>query len=68
MHTNIEELNKIIDSSGLKISYLAEKCGLTRAGFYKKRTGQSEWTASEIAVLRTELKLSLKQLDNIFLR
>lgn len=67
MHTNTEELNRVIESSGLRISYLAEKCGLSRTAFHKKRTGKVDFTASEIAALRSELKLTLTQIDKIFL-
>ena len=67
MKTNVEELDKLIEASGLKIGYLAERCGLSRAGFHKKRTGQSEWTAPEIAILRHELHMSLTQAKEIFL-
>lgn len=63
----MEKLNSLIKSSGLKINYLASQCGITRAGFYKKKIGKTEWNAHEIAVLRRELKLSLKQIDEIFL-
>lgn len=67
MRTNVELLDQVIEASGLKLSYLADKCGLSRAGFYKKKSGQTEWTASEIAVLRTELHLTLTQTKDIFL-
>ena len=67
MKTNVEMLDKMIEASGLKITYLAEKCGISRTSFYKKKTGQVEWTASEIAALREELHLTLTQTKDIFL-
>ncbi len=67
LHTNVEELNKLIESSGLRISYLADKCGLSRTAFLNKRTGKVEFTSGEIAVLRSELKMTLSQVDKIFL-
>lgn len=67
LHTNVEELNRLIEASGLRITYLADKCGLSRTAFYKKRTGKVDFTSSEIAVLRDELKLTLTQVDKIFL-
>ena len=67
LKTNVELLDKMIEASGLKITYLADKCGLSRQSFYKKKTGQVEWTASEIAVLRSELRLTLTQTKDIFL-
>lgn len=67
LKTNVELLDQIIEASGLKISYLADKCGLSRTSFYKKKNGLVEWTASEIAVLRSELHLTLTQAKEIFL-
>lgn len=67
MKTNTELLDAVIEASGLRIGYLAEKCGLSRAGFHKKRTGQTEWTAKEISVLRHELNMTLTQAKDIFL-
>lgn len=67
MRTNTELLDKMIEESGLKISYLADKCELSRTSFYKKKSGKVEWTAPEIAVLRSELHLTLTQTKDIFL-
>lgn len=67
MKTNITELQNAIDRSGLRNSYLAEKCHLSRTSFYKKKKGEVEWTASEIGTLRSELKLTLTQTKDIFL-
>jgi len=67
LKTNVELLDQVIEDSGLKISYLADKCGLSRAGFYQKKAGKTEWTASEISVLRSELNLTLTQTKDIFL-
>ncbi len=67
MKTDTEALDKLIDQSGLRIGYLAAKCGLSRAGFHKKRTGQTEWTATEIRTLRHELNMTLAQTKDIFL-
>ena len=67
MKTNVELLDKVIENSGLKIGYLADKCNMSRTSFYKKKAGLVEWTASEIGVLRTELHLTLTQTKDIFL-
>lgn len=64
--TNVELLNEIIKNSGYKVSHLAEKCGLTRAGFWKKATGNTEFKASEIKVLKEALRLNAKQVESIF--
>lgn len=67
MKTNTELLEEAIRLSGLKISYLADKCGLSRTAFYKKKNGETEWNANEISVLRAELKLNMTQTKEIFL-
>ena len=67
MKTNVELLDKMIEASGLKIGYLADKCGISRTSFYRKKAGLVEWNANEISVLRTELRLTLTQTKDIFL-
>ena len=64
--TNTELLEEKIAESGLRIGFIAEKCGLSRMGFYKKIKGISEFTASEISVIKELLKLSAKDIQRIF--
>lgn len=65
--TNTELLDKKIEESGKKIGYLAEKCGLSLAGFYNCRTNKAEFKASHIKILSEELGItSLKEKDQIF--
>lgn len=64
---NTEKLKEIIDRSGLKKSHIAEKLGITSQGFWKKENGQSDFTASEIRVLKDILNLSDRQVMDIFL-
>lgn len=63
---NSELLRDFINESGYKGKFIAEKCGLTYAGFYKKLTGQNEFTASEIAELKTILDLKPDDVMQIF--
>ncbi len=39
---------------------------MTREGLYKKLKGQTEFKASEIMALRSELSLSAEEVDTIF--
>lgn len=65
--TNTELLDQRIKESGKKISHLAEKCGLSRAGFRNCRINKAEFKASQIEILCDELNItSLKDRQAIF--
>lgn len=65
--TNTKLLELKIKESGKKKYYLAEKCGLSRAGFRNCIINQAEWTASQIDILCEELEItSLREKDAIF--
>lgn len=53
--TNTALLEELIARSGKKKKYLAEKCGLSAAGFRNCVTNAAEWKASQIDILCTEL-------------
>ena len=59
-------LKKVIDESGISITFLAEKLGISRVGFYKKLNGETEYKASEIFKLQKILHLTDKARDKIF--
>ena len=59
-------LESKIKSVGLTISAVAEKLGITRAGFYKKLNNHSEFKASEISKLSSILELSDSERESIF--
>jgi hypothetical protein len=65
--TNTELLEKRIADSGKKKTFLAEKVGLSRAGFRNCVTNKAEFTATQIDVLCVELGItSLKERFAIF--
>lgn len=64
--TNSQLLNEVITDSGLKITYIANKLGITREGFYKKLKNETEFKASEIVVMQKILNLSNSKRDKIF--
>lgn len=65
--TNTELLEEKIDKSGKKRKYLAERCGLTYAGFRNCVINKSEFKASHIDILCAELGItSLKEKESIF--
>lgn len=64
---NYEELNRVIDESGLKRSYIAVNIGMTPKVFYDRTQGISKWKVDEAQAFSKLLKLTKAQRDNIFL-
>lgn len=65
--TNKELLEDKIKRSGKKISYLAEKCGLSYAGFRNCVINKAEFKVSHVEILCNELGItSLKERHTIF--
>jgi hypothetical protein len=65
--TDTKELLKIIDESGLRKGYIAQKLGLTTYGFQKKVENKSQFKAGEIKMLCDILNItSLELKDRIF--
>lgn len=59
-------LNEYIEKSGLKISFITEKLGISRTAFDKKRTGQTPFKGSEIYVLQDLCKIDNEAAVKIF--
>ena len=55
---NTQLLDRKIEDSGLKISFIIEKLGLSRTGFDKKRKGKTPFRVSEVYVLKDLLHLT----------
>ena len=65
--TNTELLENKIRDCGLKKGYLAEKCGLSRAGFRNCELNKAEFTTSQVNILCEELGItSLREKETIF--
>ena len=64
--TKGEELRKVIDSTGISITFIAGKMGCSRNRVYAILDG-SDCTATEITMLSGVLHLTKAQRDNIFL-
>lgn len=62
----LELLRRKIDESGYKLSFIAEKCGLTYQGFKKKLDGYTEFKVSEVGILRDLLHLTDEEVQAIF--
>ena len=64
--TDTEKLNDAILESGIKITAIANKLGISREGFYKKLNNETEFKASEISAMQRILGLTNKKRDEIF--
>lgn len=64
--TNSKMLSNEIADSGITITAIAKKIGITREGFYKKLNNETEFKASEISALQKILNLSNQKRDQIF--
>ena len=64
--TDSKKLSDEIADSGITITAIAKKLGITREGFYKKLNNETEFKASEISALQTILRLTNKKRDEIF--
>ena len=60
------KLSKKIEQSGLTITALAAKSGMSRETFYNRMAGKSDFKASEITALTVVLQLSRAERDAIF--
>lgn len=64
---NTALLDDFIVKSGKKREFLAEKCGLTRQGFYMKCKGINEFTLKEANILCHEIGVeTLEDKERIF--
>lgn len=65
--TNLKLLEQKIEKSGKKKSYLAKKCGLSRAGFRNCLINKAEFKTSQVDTLCVELGItSLREKEAIF--
>lgn len=64
--TNTELLEEKIKQSGKKLTYLAEKVGLSYAGFRNCVTNKAEFKASHIDILCKELNINTSEMRRIF--
>ena len=62
-----EKLVEVVEKSGLKKSFIAEKLGITYQGYLNKEKGKSDFTSKEISVMRDLLHMTNKEVMEIFL-
>lgn len=64
--TDTKLLSLTIADSGMTITSIAKKLGITREGFYKKMNNETEFKASEISLMQRILHLTNEKRDDIF--
>ncbi len=65
--TNTALLEKKVKESGLRTSYIHERLGISRAGWYRKLKGKSPFTAEQIQIMCEILHIkSLREKEDIF--
>ncbi len=64
--TNSELLKAKIKESGVSITFLAEKCNVSREYFYQKLNGDVEFKQSEISAVKDVLHLTQAERNDIF--
>lgn len=64
---NSTKYKSVVEGSGLKKTFIAKELGLSYQGYMKKENGKSEFLAKEITVLKDLLRLSNKDVSEIFL-
>ena len=64
----LEKLKTIIKESGIPMTVIAKRSNIKRETLYNRLNGIGDFTASEIVGLKKTLKLTVKDIENIFLQ
>lgn len=64
--TDTNMLREAINMSGYKITFIAEKCGITYQAFLNRLKGEVEFRVNEVRVLKSLLNLSDEDTAKIF--
>lgn len=63
---DLRKLDETIKNSGIKMTALSEKSGISRQTLYNRLDGIGEFTASEIVGITNALRLSQEEREAIF--
>lgn len=64
--TDGNRLKRLIEQSGIKVTALCDRTGITRQTLYNKLNGKGNFTVPEITALTQELHLTATQRNEIF--
>lgn len=62
----MNEIEKLVKTSGLSKSYIARKLGIARQTLLNKLQGNSTFKIGEIAILKDLLNISMDDVNKIF--
>lgn len=62
----MNEIEKLVKTSGLSKSYIARKLGIARQTLLNKLQGNSTFKVGEIAILKDLLNISMDDMNKIF--
>ena len=65
-HIDASMLDEYINKSGLKLGYIVDKLGISRASWHKKKSGTVAFRAAEVYVLCDLLKIPDEDQGKIF--
>ena len=60
-------LSQKIEDSGMPITVISDRAGITRATLYNRLKGKGEWKVCEITEMSKVLRLNKRERDEIFL-
>lgn len=63
---DLRKLDETIEKSGIKMTALSKKSGISRQTLYNRLNGIGEFTASEIVGITNALRLSAEEREDIF--
>lgn len=63
---NKELLRYLCSAQGQSFEILAKALGINLSTFYRKLSGESDFTRNEIQIIRSQLSLSIEDVDRIF--
>lgn len=65
---DMERLSAIIEDSGMTITAIASKAGITRTTLYSRLNGIGDWKVKEMKGITKVLRLTKAERDEIFLQ
>jgi len=62
----MKKLNEMIDKSGFKLGFIAQKLGITYVALHNKLVGKRSFTLDEALILKDLLNISEAEFKEIF--
>ena len=65
---DVEKYADIVNRSGLKKVFIAEKLGISYQGYLNKEQGKNDFTTSQVKILKDLFNLTKTEVAEIFLQ